>query len=310
MSHHLPVCLPAHLSPCTSNNHHRHYQIPSSNAYEMHNLQLQGPFHMLLAGCFTRNKSILTIQLLAWSLHIIHVHLPISWSFTAACSLPTGSWPARPLALRRCWRVWTILRNWPWSHHWWHAGYPRQSSKHLAHVKIQTLWHIHHSSGPECLRQPQDHKPQCLLHHPVQVPQGHVPGLILGQVSVSWWQWHPDSHLLGCHSPEHPQLDGDRFQPGSAREISQHPISQWGLSWGDLLQAHLPGLRMWGGQAWQNNKIAASKQCPLHLTAWTCHGSNNLCSRSPPQPLTLEVSIIMAQSSSISSSGSSPPLQL
>ena len=63
--------------------------------YETHDLQLQWPFRMLLAGC-----SMLTTRLVAlsWPGHRL-----VSWSFTVICSRLTGNWLGKLLALYSCW---------------------------------------------------------------------------------------------------------------------------------------------------------------------------------------------------------------
>ena len=125
------------------------------------------------------------------------------------------------------------------------------------------------SQGP----QPQDHQPQCQLRRPVQEPQGHVPDLPLGQASVPWRQWHPDSCLPGHHSHACLQLHGADFNQTMPGKFRLHNILLLDEDFPEAL-AYRPASWAWGGgevsRGEDNKRASFIHQHALTMATATC----------------------------------------
>ena len=134
-------------------------------------------------------------------------------------------------------------------HHERHAADPPLSGEWLVHTQVPSICHLHHLSGTERLSQgpkPQDHQPQCQLCRPVQEPHGHVPDLPLGQASVLWRQWHPDSCLSEHNSHACPQLHGADFNQTMPEKFRLHNTLFLDEDFPEAL-AYRPASWAWGG---------------------------------------------------------------
>ena len=206
----------------------------------------------------------------------------------------TSSWPGWPLAPWSCWMGWnTSLSSWPRSPELWSSSTICRQPMPALWAPGSSLWHIHHPSGSECLRQrpqPQDHQPKYHLHHPVQECQGHVPGLPLGQAGIPRWHWSSDSHLphmlrpwgptaiwwltstrqhqknFACATPCSPTRTFPRYSPmdpppsperdGGPPSTGQDPLPEW-------LHVLECSLSLYQQHLWQ--VLGLTRQCSLKV---------------------------------------------